>query len=247
MHLAESKKNILVEKPMASNVHEADEMIECAQKNNINLMVGQSRRFMRGVTSARNHLAEIGKIFRIDIKFLVSFPKPQTNWWNDKEKTGPLVIPLQGSHSLDTIVWLLDAVPSSVFAVSKLFNPQFGSADESSIVLGFESGEIASVQLSLNTTPYVHETLITGDKGTIRIYEHPTEKVYGFRNKVFLNDTCIFDEEENPSPYGIQLSEFISSIREDREPIAGAKDVRRTMQVLDAACESSQTGNVITL
>jgi len=245
--LAEAGKNILVEKPMSANLREADKMIRAARRNRVTLMVGQSRRFSRAIRVVRERLHELGAVFRIDISFLVSFPSPQTAWWSDPKKAGPLVIPLQGSHSLDTIVWLLDKTPSTVYAHTKLKNPQFGSADEANLVLGFESGEIASVQLSLNTSPYVHETLISGDKGTLRVYEYPTEKTYGFRNRVVLNDETIFDEEEIPSLYANELSEFLGAIREQREPMASGKDVRRTMQVLDAACLSSRTGRAVRL
>ena len=245
--LAEAGKNILVEKPMSMNLREADQMIRAAQRNHVTLMVGQSRRFSRAIGLVRERLREIGAVFRIDISFLVLFSAPPTDWWSDSRKAGPLVIPLQGSHSIDTVVWLLDKVPSSVYAHTTLHNPRFGSADEANMVLGFDSGEIASVQLSLNTTPYVHETLISGDKGTLRIYEHPTEKTYGFRNRVVLDERTIFDQEEIPSLYANQLSEFAASIREVREPMACGKDVRRTMQVLEAACRSSQTGRVVRL
>jgi len=245
--LAEAGKNILVEKPMSMNVREADQMIRAAQRNGVTLMVGQSRRFSRAIGLVRERLHEIGAVFRIDISFLVLFPAPPTRWWTDRRKAGPLVIPLQGSHSIDTVVWLLDKAPSTVYAHTRLHNPLFGSADEANLVLGFDSGEIASVQLSLNTSPYVHETLISGDKGSIRIYEHPTKKTYGFRNRVVLNERTIFDEEEIPSLYANQLSEFVMSIREGREPVAGARDVRRTMQVLEAACGSSRTGRVVRL
>lgn len=245
--LAEAGKNILVEKPMSMNLREADQMIRAAHRNGATLMVGQSRRFSRAIGLVRQRLHEIGAVFRIDISFLVLFPAPQTDWWSDSRKAGPLVIPLQGSHSLDTVVWLLDKVPSTVYAHTRLHNPRFGSADEANLVLGFDSGEIASVQLSLNTSLYIHETLISGDKGTLRIFEHPTEKTYGFHNRVVLNERTIFDEEEIPSMYANQLSEFVASIREGREPVACGTDVRRTMQVLEAACRSSQTGRVVRL
>ena len=247
LDLAEAGKHILVEKPMSMNLREADQMIRAAQRNHVTLMVGQSRRFSRALGLVRERLHEIGAVFRIDISFLVLFPAPQTEWWSDSRKAGPLVIPLQGSHSIDTVVWLLDKVPSTVHAHTTLHNPRFGSADEANLILGFESAEIASVQLYLNTTPYVHETLISGDRGTLRVYEHPTEKTYGFRNRVVLNERTIFDEEEIPSLYANQLSELVASVKEGREPMACGKDVRRTMQVLEAACRSSQTGRVVRL
>ena len=247
VELVRAGKHVLVEKPMAMNLQEADLMIRASDDAGVTLMVGQSRRFSRAIGLVRERIREIGTVFRIDISFLVLFPCPQTDWWSDRSKSGPLVIPLQGSHSIDTIVWLLGKTPTTAYACSQLHNPQFASADETNMIFGFESGEIASVQLSLNTSPYVHETTIVGGQGTFRIYEHPTEKTYGFRNRVVLNDQTIFDEEEEPSLYANQLTEFVSAIRENREPESSGRDVRRTMQVLDAACRSSVSNRVVRL
>lgn len=247
IELARAGKHVMVEKPMAMNLKEADQMIREAENNRVTLMVGHSRRFSRAIGLVRERLQDLGKVFRIDISFLVLFSTPQTDWWIDNRKAGPLIIPLQGSHSIDTIVWLLNKTPSTVYACTRLCNPQFRSADEANIILGFDSGEIASIQLSLNTSPYVHETLIAGDKGSLRIYEYPTEKTYGFRNRVIQNNQTIFDEEERPSLYANQLSEFVTAIREAREPEASGRAVQRTMKVLDATCRSSISKRVISL
>lgn len=239
MELASSGKHVLVEKPMAMNLEETDQMIRAAETAGVTLMVGHSRRFSRAVRIVRERMPEIGSVFRIDISFLVLFTAPQTEWWTDSKKAGPLVIPLQGSHSIDTIAWLLNKIPDTVYAFSQLHNPEFAGADETNMIFGFSSGEIASVQLSLNTSPYVHETLIAGDRGSLKIYEYPTAATYGFHNRVVLNDQTIFDEDEQPSLYANELTEFLSAIRENREPEASGKDVRRTMRILDAACRSS--------
>lgn len=239
--------HVFVEKPMAMTVVEADAMIEAARASGVTLMVGQSRRFSRGIAVVREHMDRIGTPFRIDISFLVDFPKPMTNWWTTPDQSGPLVIPLQGSHSLDTIVWLKGGLPETVYAVSSLHNEAFRTVDESTVALKFPDGGLATVHLSLNTSPYSHELTIVGDGGTIRKYEHPTDTLYGFRNRVTVNDTAVFDEEELPSLYTNELSEFVQAIREAREPASSGAENRNTMLVLDAAVRSSVTGKVVAL
>jgi predicted dehydrogenase len=142
---ARALKHILVEKPMAMNLREADEMIEEARAYGVTLMVGQSRRFSDAMIEISKRLDEIGSPFRIDINFLVSFPQPPTEWWKDSEKAGGLVILLQGSHSVDTILCLLEKIPSTVFSISRRLNPLWEGEDEADIVLGFESGELATI------------------------------------------------------------------------------------------------------
>ncbi len=242
---ARAKKHILVEKPMAMNVQQADEMVEEARANRVTLMVGQSRRFSHAMKEVKNRMDEIGSPFRIDISFLVSFPQPPTEWWKSSEKAGGLVILLQGSHSVDTILWLLNKIPTTVFSISRSLNPLWEGEDEADIVLGFEPEELATVHLSLNTSPYLHETLIVGPKGSIKLSEYPTEKLFGFSYRLDINDKTILEGEQIPSLYTAQLKEFFEAIRDNRPPSASGEEVRKTMLVLDAIRRSDNEGRVV--
>ncbi len=244
---ARCRKHILVEKPMAVNLREADEMIEAARENQVNLMVGQSRRFSDAIWEIRERVDEIGPPFRIDINFLVSFPEPPTDWWKSSEKAGGLVILLQGSHSVDTILWLLNRIPSTIFSISRSRNPLWEGEDEANIVLGFDSGELATVHLSLSTSPYLHETIIVGPKGTMRLFEVPAEEPFGFHYRLEVNGEIVLDGEQIPSLYTVQLKEFVEAIREGRQPIASGEEVRKTMLVLDEARKSDREGRAIQL
>jgi predicted dehydrogenase len=244
---ARAKKHILVEKPMAMNVREADEMIEEARAHGVTLMVGQSRRFPDAMKEVFKRLDEIGRPFRIDINFLVSFPQPPTDWWRSSEKAGGLVILLQGSHSVDTVLWLLGKIPSTVFAISRRQNPLWEGEDEANIVLGFDSGELATVHLSLSTSPPLHEAIIVGPKGTMRLFEFPAGKPFGFSYRLDVNHKTILEGEQTPSLYTVQLREFLEAIRDNRPPIASGEEVRNTMLVLDAIRKSDGEGKVIRL
>jgi predicted dehydrogenase len=240
MEAARAGKHILVEKPMCMNLAEADEMISEANKHAITLMVGQSRRFSLAMQEIVNRIDEIGKPFRIDIAFLVHFHQPPTDWWKSSEKAGGLVSLLQGSHSVDTLLWLLkkvpssvvavsQSVPSSVVAVSQSQNSLWEGEDEADIILNFNTGELASIHLSLNVSPYLHELLISGPKGSIRLFEYPTEKTYGFNYRLELNGKTILEGEQIPIP------------------IASGQEVRNTMLVLDAIRKSQKEEKIISI
>lgn len=244
---ARARKHILVEKPMALNFKQADEMAKEARKNQVTLMVGQSRRFCNAIREVRERMGEIGPPFRIDINFLVNFPQPPTDWWKSSEKAGGLVILLQGSHSVDTIVWLLNRIPSTVFSISRSRNPLWEGEDEADMVLGFDSGELATVHLSLSTSPYLHETIIVGPKGTMRLFEFPTGGIFGFSHRLDINGKTVMDGEQIPSSYTVQLKEFLEAIRDNRTPVASGEEVKRTMFVLDEIRRSDREGRVIRL
>jgi predicted dehydrogenase len=247
LEAARAGKHILVEKPMCMNLSEADEMISEANKHEITLMVGQSRRFSRAMQEIFNRIDEIGQPFRIDIAFLVHFQQPPTDWWKSSEKAGGLVTLLQGSHSVDTVLWLLSKIPSTIFSTSRSRNPRWEGEDEVDIVLGFDTGELATVHLSLNTSPYLHETILVGPKGTIRLFEYPTDKAFGFSYRLDVNEKTVLEGEQIPSLYTIQLKEFYEAIRENRTPIASGAEIRNAMMVLDAIRKSDKEGKLIHL
>ena len=244
---ARAKKHILVEKPMAMNLKEADEMIKEAQNNEVTLMVAHCLRFSDAMKEIFKRMDEIGSPFRIDDTFLVSFPEPPTDWWKSSEKAGGLVILLQGSHSVDLILWMLNKMPSTVFSISRKRNSLWEGEDETDIVMGFESGELASVHLSLNTSPPIRETIIVGPKGTMRLSIFPTGKTFGQGYRLDLNDRTILEGEQIPSLYTIQLKEFFEAIRDKRTAIASGEEVRKTMLVLDAIRRSDLEKKVVRL
>jgi predicted dehydrogenase len=247
LQAARAKKHILVEKPIALNTKEAKEMVEEAKQNNITLMVGQSRRFSDAVFKLLNNLPEIGKLFRIQISFLVNFPAPPTDWWKRSEEAGGLVIMLQGSHSIDSILTWIKKMPLQVCAFTSRQNTQWEGEDEADILLSFDQGELASVHLSLSTSPDIHEAILVGTKGVMRLTEYSTGKPFCFGYHLDLNGKRIYSGEQNPSNYTLQLKEFIAALREKRTPIASGEEVLNTMKVLDAVRLSEKEKRVVSI
>lgn len=245
LQAARAKKHILVEKPIALNTKQAKEMVEEAKQNNITLMVGQSRRFSDAVYKLLNNLPEIGNLFRIQISFLVNFPAPPTDWWKKTEEAGGLVILLQGSHSIDSILTWIKKIPLQVCAFTSRQNTQWEGEDEADILLSFDQGELASVHLSLSTSPDIHEAILVGTKGVMRLTEYSTGKPFRFGYHLDLNGKRIYSGEQNPSNYTLQLKEFIDAVRKGRTPVASGEEVLKTMCVLDAARQSERERRVV--
>ncbi|MBM4306989.1 MAG: Gfo/Idh/MocA family oxidoreductase [Deltaproteobacteria bacterium] len=245
LQAAESKKHILIEKPMALNMNQGREMVEVAKRNGVILMVGQSRRFSDAVFKLQKHLSEIGTLFRIQISFLVNFPAPPTNWWKRSEEAGGLVILLQGSHSIDSILTWMKKMPDQVFTFSSRRNTQWEGEDEADILLSFDQGALASAHLSLSTSPDIHEAILVGTKGVLRLTEYSTGKPFGFGYHLDLNGKRIYSGDQIPSNYTLQLKEFIEAFQKDRPPLASGEEVLNTMLVLDAARLSEKEGRIV--
>lgn len=243
---ARAGKHVLVEKPMALHAAQAVEMAEEAKRMGVILMVGQSRRFSHGVFTLQERLPEIGTLFRIQISFLVNFPSPPTPWWKRAEEAGGLVILLQGSHSLDSILTWMKKMPREVVTFSSRRNPQWEGEDEADILLTFDEGELASVHLSLSTSPDLHEAILVGTKGVMRLTEYATGKPFGFGYHLDLNGRRIYSGDQVPSNYALQLKEFLDALQERRPPQASGEEVSKTtMRVLDGARLSEKEKRVV--
>jgi len=245
---ARARKHILIEKPMALNTQEALDMVREAKRHGVCFMVGQSRRFSQAVFELERRLPEIGTLFRVQISFLVHFPAPPTTWWMKQEEAGGLVIFLQGSHSLDSILTWMKKMPTRICTFSAKQNFQWEGEDEADILLSFDAGETASVHLSLSTSPALHEAILVGTKGVMRLTEYATGKPFGFGYHLDLNGKRILSGDQEPSNYTLQLREFIHAVRENRTPAASAEEIARTtMPVLEAARRSDLEKRIVVL
>jgi predicted dehydrogenase len=244
---AEAGKHILVEKPMALDYPAAEKMVTAAEAAGVTLMVAQSRRFPDAVQELVRRLPDIGKVFRIHIVFFVSFPQPPTEWWRSEQRAGGLVILLQGSHSLDSVCWWLGQTPSRVFASTARRNNAWEGEDEADILCTFPGGEVASVHLSLSTAPSIHEFLVIGAKGNLRIVERPGAAAFETTYRLELNGQVLMDAPQSPSIYTHQLREFADALRDKRTPLASGREVLSVMRVLDAARASARTGLPVSL
>ena len=245
LQATKAKKHILIEKPMALDTQLAQEMVAEAKRNGITLMVGQSKRFSYAAFELQKNLPEIGKLFRIQISFLVNFPSPPTDWWKRSEEAGGLVILLQGSHSIYSILTWIKKMPRQVCAFSSRQNTQWEGEDEADILLSFDQGELASVHLSLSTSPEIHEAILVGTKGVMKLTEYSTGKPFGFGYHLDLNGKRILSGDQIPSNYTLQLKEFMDAIRRGRTPIASGEEVLKTMLVLDTVRLSDQEKRIV--
>ena len=241
-----SGKHVLVEKPMALNYIQAQKIVEIAEKENRKLMIGQSRRFCDAVMDMKKRIdkADIGELFRMIINFLVFFEEAPTDWWNKKDMAGELITLLQGSHSVDTVVWFFNRLPIRVYSINYI--KKFPVVDEGDILLDFGDAT-ASIHLSLNTKPAIHEILAIGTSGLMKLSEYPLNKAFNFEYRLEKNGKCILDGKQEPSNYTIQLKEFVRSLRENREPHTGGKEILKTMRVIDAILESISSNKVVEL
>jgi UDP-N-acetyl-2-amino-2-deoxyglucuronate dehydrogenase len=235
-------KHVLVEKPMANSLDQAEAMVEASDANGITLMVAQVVRQIPSYQHARRLTQDgaIGsvrectqrRLFHRDSQAQIE----KLPWMRDRALcTDPLLFGF-GSHEFDALLWLLGDDARTVHA--RGVRHRTWSAWESidaSVAMG--GGYSAEVLLSLDADATAGDTVLVGTEGEIRIY---LDKVVV--NGVETPCPCTHDEV-----FGAQLAEFASCIRSGEEPGPSGRRVLPAMALLDGVLESLSSDAVVPL
>lgn len=252
MQSMKANKHVLVEKPFALTVRDADEMINLSKEKDLVLMAGMSRRhFLAFHELKKRFAASIGEPFNMLYTMAFYFDENTAPaWWRSEAKTGGLSLPMLGSHSIDFTLWMFERKkPIRVYAEAKDVNPRLEGYDEITLLMKFDDGSIATNFLSLNTKPSRYEGLIIGLKGSA-YFSHSGDHVglIGTANtNVYINGEVIMEGEQNPHAFAVQIREFASAILETREPWVKLDVIRTQVRIMEAAKESIRIGKPIDL
>ncbi|MFC4440385.1 MULTISPECIES: Gfo/Idh/MocA family protein [Natrialbaceae] len=248
----EAGKHVLVEKVMATSVEQGEAMVEAAEENDVNLMIGQSRRFFSSLKEAKDRIDEIGKPLNLQYTFACHFDiESAPPWWQSEEKTGGLSYPMLGSHSIDYTLWMLDdREPVSVYASGTSNNDDFEGHDDVTLVINFDDGTHATNFLSINNAPIRHQGLVVGEDGSIfwdQKGDHSGELVGVATTNLEINDESITQAGNEPHNFALQMKEFAESIRDNRQPEASGREILTQLRIIEAAKQSATEDREIAL
>lgn len=254
---ANAGKHVLVEKPMACSIEEAEQMIEAARKNNVYLMVGHNQRLMPPHVKAKEIL-DSGKLGKV-LTFRTSFghPGPEgwsvdgaDSWFFRKEEAIMGAMGDLGVHKSDFIRYLLnDEVADVASFIGTLHKEGTEVDDNATCLLRMKSGAIGTLVASW--TQYRG-----GDNSTILWCENGVMKigtVHGNEVIVELTDGTVETYEvgmmstnEKQVPSGV-IDAFVESITTNTPPTISGEEGLRAVKVILGAFESQKTGRVVQL
>ncbi len=210
----------LVEKPIAFNLDEADEMIEAAERNRVNLAVGHIERFNPAVVKLKQIVDEgtLGKLLIISTR-----------------RVGPFVPRIRdvgividsATHDIGVAKYLIGKEPISVFSrVGSLKHPK---EDHAIIVLDFV-GTTACIEVNWFTPHKVRTLVATGSEG-IAYLDYIEQKV-----EVHNSHDVDIAEIQKAEPLKLEVEDFLQSVAEGKKP---AVDGMEGWAILKIALESS--------
>ncbi len=221
---------VLVEKPMARSLAEADAMITAARQAGIALAVGHTERFNPAVAIARPML--VNPRF-IEVHRLGTFPERSL----DIDVVFDLMI-----HDLDV---LLSLVPSEVEAIEAVGVPVLtGRVDLANARLRFADGCIANLTASRISRDRVrrirffqHSAYLSVDYAAQKVELWRLVKTDGAMPAIQGGDVEVSPEE----PLKRELVDFVDAVRNRRAPAVTGEDGRRALALATRIVEKMGT------
>lgn len=211
----------LVEKPIASTVEGAREMIGEAERNDVKLMIGHVERFNPAVAKLKE-VVENGKLGKL---ILIS-----------TRRVGPFVSRIRdvgiiidsATHDIDVARYLVGRDPINVFAKSGRVKSE--KEDHAIVVLDF--GDVAaSIEVNWFTPHKVRSLVATGTEG-IAYLDYLKQEL-----EVHSGEEKIVPEINRGEPLKLELEHFLDCIQKNTKPLVGGYE---GLKILEIAIKASK-------
>jgi predicted dehydrogenase len=257
----QSGKYVLCEKPMATNLEDAQLMIKTAREARKVLMIGHNQRFTPAHQKVREILerGEMGRVitFRTSFKHrgpeFWSVERGSHTWFFTKESAFFGVLGDLGIHKVDLIRWLLQEEIIEVNAIACTLEKKDGKGnliqveDNALCILKTQRGKLGTLEVSwTNYGIEENNTILYCENGVIKIYTDPEY------------DLVIESKDGNETYYkmgGIStntrqirsgvIDSFIDSIMNNKPPEVSGEEGYKALAVIFACIQSSQKKNWI--
>ncbi|MFQ5850245.1 MAG: Gfo/Idh/MocA family oxidoreductase [Candidatus Binatia bacterium] len=251
---ATAGKHVLVEKPIATNLGDADAMIESARRAGTILMVAEDMHFRPAVGEAVRKIrrGEIGEPL-----YLMAHGggvQRRTGWPAEKERMGGGVLIDIGVHYIRGLRLLLGE-PTSIFASRAMqINTKMSGEDSIQALFSSDAGWEAHILLSwASKRGNLPDIVVAGEKGTLHLWPgagylnyYPVAprsltrvisyvRPYWLQAKLMRpNRQCIRIalSDEDKTGYLSEVREFLDAIAKEREPCTLPEDGRRDLEIV---------------
>ncbi len=239
-------KHVLVEKPMAINLEQCDEMIAAAAANNVKLMIGHTQHFYGTSLKAKQILdsGELGPLITavcyMSKHWGFSRRRPQ---YRSRYHGGGMWLS-NGVHVVDRLTWVMASQATSVSAAIGTRAHYQASDDSATAFIRYKNG-LAGVAVSVGYADGApsYECHVICANGSLRFSQHGEKFV-----KVGKDDKwedVPFDDP--PAEFQNEWIGFAESIEKNIEPPTPGEWGRHIMEILFAAEQSQVSGREVVL
>lgn len=252
-------KNVIIEKPMAMSIEDAEEIIRRADERGVKVSACHQNRFNEAVQRTRAAL-EAGRFGRmshgsIHVRWNRGEQYYQQAPWRGTWAEDGGCLMNQCIHGIDLLRWMLGD-PVRVYAQTRQrFHNYLEAEDVGMAVVQFADGSLATIEGTTNVYPKnLEETLyLFGEDGTVKIGGTSTNDidVWDFREELPEDDANRGLKEQTSNVYGnghtALYADVIAAIQNDRKPYVDAKAGRDALEMVLAIYKSQKTGAPVDL
>jgi UDP-N-acetyl-2-amino-2-deoxyglucuronate dehydrogenase len=256
---AKAGKHVVVEKPMALRLQDADDMIRACDEAGVKLFIVKQNRFNVPVVKAREALdaGRFGKLILGTVR--VRWCREQAYYdqddWRGTWAYDGGVLSNQASHHVDMLEWFFGDV-ESVHARSITALAKIETEDTAVATLKFKNGALGIIEATTAARPTDLEgsLSILGERGMVEIAGFAVNQIRHWR---FIDETPADKEViekfsvNPPNVYGFGHQAYyqhvVDCLVHQRAALVDGLEGRRSLELITALYESIETGKEVSL
>jgi len=257
--LAGYGKHVVVEKPMAMTLDDADRMINACDSAGVKLFVVKQNRFNLPVMKLREALEEgrFGKLVMGTVR--VRWCRTQAYYdqdpWRGTWEMDGGVFANQASHHIDLLEWMLGN-PETAFAKTRTALVDIQTEDTGAGIVKFRNGALGIIEATTAARPRDVEGSISilGEKGMVEIGGFAVNelKIWQFVDQRPEDEGVLQTHRENPPDvYGFghrrYLAHVVDAVTSGCASLVDGLEGRKSLELINALYESVETGEEIPL
>lgn len=252
---ARAGKHVLVEKPMALSLADADAMIDACREAGVRLGVAFQRRTERAGRELHDAIraGELGELVLATVS--VPYFRPpayydSAPWRGTWSLDGGGALMNQGIHLVDLLLWLVGGEAEVVGASGRAAIHQIEVEDCVVAALRFSGGARGTLIATTAAAPgFPHRVEIYGTRGGAQIEGDVVVRWEGLRPRVEPRSPAVVAAGSGASPSGIGhaghthlVEDFVAAVREGRGPLVDGAEGRRSLALVLAVYAAAGLG-----
>lgn len=231
-----AEKHVFVEKPLAINIEDLNNILDCKQKTEKTVTVGFNRRFSPFSQSAKGALGSDPGPINV-IATMNAGEIPLEHWVQEMEQGGGRIIG-EACHYIDLISYFTSSKVKSVLLAANGINPR-DNTDNASILLRYNNGSLGVINYFSNgSKSYPKERIEIFQSGkNIIIDNFKQVQFFGYKNKGF--------KKTQDKGHSNQFRNWLNMIQKGGEPIIPFDSIYNTSKASILCIESLKTNSWI--
>jgi len=256
--LVKFAKPLVIEKPIALRLEEADDILRICDSNNVKIFVVHQNRYNLPIIKMREAF-EKGRFGKLVMGTVRLRWKRNQDYYDSAKWRGTWaydggVFTNQASHHIDMLTWFMGNI-DSVKAVGATRLSKIECEDTGAAILRFSNGSIGIIEATTATRPKDLEGSISilGEKGTVVVGGFYMNKLdtWEFQDTLPEDETVFHEFGKNPDGWGYNLGEYLKGVEKalqlNQAGLIDGLEGRKSLELISGIYESIETGKEISL